>query len=90
MFGFSAQKVFEVANVVLFLFGGQERERILLCSLGWPQTHYVAQTNLNLAILLPQPPHSFWDYRYASSHAHKIRYCCFAQAGMELPSQATE
>jgi hypothetical protein len=30
-------------------------------------SHYVIQTDLKLAILLPQPP-EYWDYRYATPH----------------------
>jgi hypothetical protein len=46
-------------NNYLFIFGG----RVLLCSLGWPQTHYVTQAGLDLMILLYQHPES-WNYRH--------------------------
>lgn len=36
-----------------------------LCDPEWPQTHYVAKTDLDLVILL-QPPPKCWDYKCVS------------------------
>jgi hypothetical protein len=37
-------------------------DRVLLCSPGWCQNHYVAETGLEFSILLPQAAES-WDYK---------------------------
>ena len=38
----------------------------LSCSPGWPLTHYVAEDDLELQILLPPPPNC-WDHKHATN-----------------------
>lgn len=44
---------------VFFFF----QDRFLYCCLGWPRTHFVVQANLQISVVLPQPP-KCQGYRY--------------------------